>query len=87
MRQTQRLNALKVRDLHELGRHANGDGLYLQIDKDGSRYRIFMWKRGGKRRVMGLGSARTVTFALWQSTGLDAKARAQAYSGRACGRC
>jgi hypothetical protein len=37
MRQTQRLNALKVRDLHELGRHANGDGLYLQIDKDGSR--------------------------------------------------
>jgi hypothetical protein len=63
MRQTQRLNALKVRDLKQAGRHADGDGLYLQIDKDGNRYWIFMWKRGGKRHVMGLGSERTVTLA------------------------
>ena len=35
----------------------------VSTDKDGNRYWIFMWKRGGKRRVMGLGSERTVTLA------------------------
>jgi integrase len=72
MRQTQRLNALKVRDLNTPGRHADGDGLYLQIDKDGSRYWIFMWKRGGKRRVMGLGSERKVSLSAARKKAKDA---------------
>jgi len=72
MRRTQRLDALKVRDLKEPGRHADGDGLYLQIDKDGSRYWIFMWKRGGKRRVMGLGPERKVSLAAARRKAKDA---------------
>src|SRR5262249_14769432 len=60
-RRLNRLTDLQVAHLAKVARHADGGGLYLQIDKDGSRYWIFMWKRGGKRRVMGLGSARTVS--------------------------
>jgi integrase len=59
-----RLTPLKVKNLtakKSIGRHADGAGLYLQIDADGSCSWIFMWKRGGKRRVMGLGSERIVS--------------------------
>ena len=62
-----RLSAVQVRQLLDdstaEGRYADGNGLYLQIDNSGGKSWIFIWRRGGRRRVMGLGPARTVTLA------------------------
>jgi hypothetical protein len=38
------------------GRHSDGGGLYLNVSETGSRSWLFMWKKDGKRREMGLGS-------------------------------
>jgi integrase len=59
-----RLTALQVRDLLETtkrARYADGGGLYLQIDDSGGKSWIFVWRKSGRRRITGLGSARTVT--------------------------
>jgi integrase len=68
-REVERLSALAIKRLVEagfdgegkhknVGRHSDGNGLYLQIDPDGSRSWVLMWKIGKRRHVMGLGSAR-----------------------------
>ena len=38
------------------GRHGDGGGLYLEVAKGGGKSWVFMWKRNGRRRAMGLGS-------------------------------
>ncbi|MGC2075700.1 MAG: integrase arm-type DNA-binding domain-containing protein, partial [Xanthobacteraceae bacterium] len=50
------LTELKVKRLKKPGRHGDGNGLYLAISNTGARSWIFMWKKGGKRYAMGLGS-------------------------------
>jgi hypothetical protein len=62
-REIERLNPLRVKNEQRPGRHADGDGLYLEIDGTGGKSWIYMWKRDGKRRAMGLGSARTISLA------------------------
>lgn len=42
---------------------ADGDGLYLQVSKAGSKSWVFRFKRDGKARDMGLGSYPTVSLA------------------------
>ena len=39
------------------GRHSDGGGLYLSVDKDGRRRWTFMYTSRGKQREAGLGSA------------------------------
>src|SRR6516165_5761999 len=39
------------------GRYGDGVGLYLEVAKGGGKSWVFMWKRNGRRRAMGLGSA------------------------------
>ena len=56
-----RLTAAFVRTARP-GFWADGDGLYLDVDGDGPRW-AFVSQRGGKRRQIGLGSARTVSLA------------------------
>lgn len=53
------LHRLKAKQVETLGpgRHSDGGGLYLDRDPSGRSRWIFMWKRDGKRREMGLGSA------------------------------
>jgi len=51
-----RLTSLQVGSLGP-GRHADGGGLYLDRDAQGRSRWVFLWKRDGKRREMGLGSA------------------------------
>ncbi len=53
------LNRLTSKQVESLGpgRHADGGGLYLDRDSSGRSRWIFMWKRDGKRREMGLGAA------------------------------
>ena len=45
----------------EPGRHADGDGLYLNVKASGAKSWIFMWKVAGKRTEIGLGSANAVS--------------------------
>ncbi|GIK49271.1 MAG: tyrosine-type recombinase/integrase [Hyphomonadaceae bacterium] len=52
-----RLSARGIDALTQSGRHADGGGLYLSIASDGRRRWTFLYRRGGKLREMGLGSA------------------------------
>lgn len=68
-----RLTSAEVRSLGD-GRHADGGGLYL--DRDGTRSRwVFMWKRDGRRREMGLGPAGKGGVGLAQARAAAADAR------------
>jgi len=66
-----RLNARQVQTIKAPGRHADGGGLYLVVDKSGARRWVFLfrWKATptepgtGKLREMGLGSAISVSLA------------------------
>lgn len=55
-----RLSAVKVASTKKPGLYADGDGLYLQVTKSGSRSWIFRFKSGRRSRDMGLGSLNTV---------------------------
>src|SRR2546430_16114572 len=52
-----KLSARAVATIAKPGRHSDGDGLYLNVTRSGARSWLFMWKKDGKRREMGLGSA------------------------------
>lgn len=58
-----RLSALAVTRAKVKGMLADGGGLYLQVNGKDSKSWIFRYKRGGKERQMGLGSAAVVTLA------------------------
>lgn len=72
-RRLNRLSARAVETISQPGRHADGAGLYLVIGEDGSRRWVFIWRRGEKRREMGLGPANVV--ALKRARELAALAR------------
>jgi integrase len=55
-----RLSARRVESLSAEGRHADGGGLYLSISKNGGRRWVFLYRRQGRLREMGLGSIRNV---------------------------
>jgi hypothetical protein len=56
-RSLNRLSPTKFAKLREVGRHADGGGLYLQIGLDGARSWVFRFQLAGRVRDMGLGSA------------------------------
>ncbi len=58
-----KLTARTVATLKEPRRHGDGGGLYLSISKDGRRRWIFLYRRHGKLREMGLGAGRDVSLA------------------------
>lgn len=51
------LTARTVETLKEAGRHADGDNLYLVVSESGARRWTFLYRFGGKKNEMGLGSA------------------------------
>lgn len=57
------LTALAVKAATEPGKYFDGNGLYLRIDPNGSRFWVQRIVIRGKRREMGLGSADLVTLA------------------------
>src|SRR5262245_37671788 len=64
----QKINQLQAKGIDALtkedkGYHHDGGGLYLQVSKSGSKSWVFRYKRGGKRRDMGLGRYPTITLA------------------------
>src|SRR5215218_4540105 len=54
-RVAKRLSARTVEIITKSGYHADGDGLYLVVDKSGARRWAFIYHAQGKRREMGLG--------------------------------
>ena len=57
------LTIARMKSLKQPGMHADRDGLYLNITKRGSKSWIMRYQLNGKRREMGLGSARHVSLA------------------------
>ena len=58
-----RLTARTVGSLKAPGRHADGGGLYLQVDASLAKRWVFVFQWHGQRKEMGLGSAGTVSLA------------------------
>lgn len=58
-----KLDARTAANLKTLGRHSDGGGLYLSIDKSGRRRWVFMYVKNGKRTELGLGGGRDLTLA------------------------
>ncbi|MET0527930.1 MAG: Arm DNA-binding domain-containing protein, partial [Microvirga sp.] len=73
VRQLHTLSARTVATLSEPGRHSDGGGLYLNVTGSGARSWVFMWKVGGKRREMGLGSLREVPLAKARQRAAEAR--------------
>jgi hypothetical protein len=74
-----KLSARAVATIAQPGRHSDGDGLYLNVTRSGARSWLFMWKKDGKRREMGLGSAGSVSLA--RARELARECRAQVAAG------
>lgn len=60
-RRINRLSARSVSTLRAVGRHSDGNGLYLRISSDGGKRWVFRYRWGDKIQDKGLGSATTVT--------------------------
>lgn len=58
-----KLTVLKIRSLAEPGRHADGDGLFLDVTGKGSGRWVLRVQSKGRRREIGLGSLRNVSLA------------------------
>lgn len=50
-----KLSDSKLKGLVKPGIYGDGDGLYLRLQSSGSRSWVFVWKRFGARREIGLG--------------------------------
>jgi integrase len=74
---THRLTAIKVQNLKKPGLHADGAGLYLKVQKSGSKAWVFRFMRAGKARYQGLGSANSVSLAAARSRATDARQQLQ----------
>ena len=74
-----KLTAAKVRGLAADGRYVDGAGLALVICS-GQRAWHFRYQRGGRERVMSLGSAEVVSLA--EARKMHAEARAELSKGR-----
>src|SRR5262245_20176331 len=62
-RKVRRLNARLVSALGKPGRYADGAGLYVVVNKGGSKQWVFIFRFGGRSREMGLGGVSAVSLA------------------------
>jgi integrase len=60
-RRLNRLSARTVATVKKPGRHADGGGLYLVVDKSGAKRWVFLFRFGGPHREMGLGGLTRVS--------------------------
>ena len=68
-----RLSAKSVEKAKEPGYYCDGGGLYLQVSSTLSKSWIFLYRRNGKSREMGLGSERDVSLAEARTKASDAR--------------
>jgi integrase len=62
-RRLNRLSARTVATVKKPGRHADGGGLYLVVDKSGAKRWVFLFRFGGPLKEMGLGGLTRVNLA------------------------
>lgn len=75
------LNKLSARGVNAItkpGRHGDGGGLYLVVDKSGAKRWVFLYRRDGSLREMGLGGLKSVTLARARELAGEARANLQA---------
>lgn len=68
-----RLSALQVKNLKKPGLHADGAGLYLQVDASGAKRWVFIFQWRKQRKEMGLGSASALDLVEARKAAKDAK--------------
>lgn len=71
-RAVNRLTARQVQTISQPGRHADGGGLYLIVDKTGAKRWGMLVTVRGRRRELGLGSIRNLTLAEAREAALEA---------------
>ncbi|AKM10993.1 tyrosine-type recombinase/integrase [Croceicoccus naphthovorans] len=74
-RSINKLNAITARNLTKPGLHADGRGLYLNVEKSGAKSWRYIFKHARRRRELGLGSYPTVSLA-------EARSRAEELNQR-----
>lgn len=67
------LTALKVERLKDRGRYGDGNGLWLQISKWGTKSWLFRYTLRGKAREMGLGAVAAISLAEARALALEAR--------------
>jgi Integrase len=73
-----KLSARGVASITKPGRHGDGGGLYLVVDKSGAKRWVFLYRRDGTLREMGLGGLKSVTLARARELAGEARANLQA---------
>jgi integrase len=73
-----RLSATAVKAAKLPGRYGDGDGLYLLIGPTGARSWVCRVQKNGKRRDIGLGSAKKVTLALAREKATTVRSQVEA---------
>lgn len=77
-RTANRLTARQVEAMKKPGRYADGNGLYLQIARGGTKSWLFRYMRDGQARAMGLGPVDIVTLADARDQAIEARRTLQA---------
>jgi integrase len=73
-----KLSARGVTAITKPGRHGDGGGLYLVVDKSGAKRWVFLYRRDGTLREMGLGGLKSVTLARARELAGEARTNLQA---------
>ncbi|MBY2913959.1 integrase arm-type DNA-binding domain-containing protein [Rhizobium leguminosarum] len=73
-----KLSARTVATTTKPGRHSDGGGLYLVVDKSGAKRWVFLYRRDDRLREMGLGGLNAVTLAKARELAAGARANLQA---------
>lgn len=72
-----KLTAAAVKAAKEPGRYGDGDGLYLVIAKRGGKSWIVRVQKGGRRRDIGLGSAKKVSLKLARERAAEVRSQVE----------
>jgi integrase len=74
MQKINQLSPAKVEHATKAGRYGDGLGLYLEVSKGGGKSWVLLFKRNGRRRAMGLGSAQKISLKKARELAKDAHA-------------
>jgi integrase len=77
-REINKLSARSVATISKPGRHSDGGGLYLQVSPAGAKSWLFMFRRDGKLKEMGLGGVTAVSLAEAREKAAEARKHIQA---------
>jgi hypothetical protein len=69
-----KLRATQVQAATKPGVLGDGEGLYLRVSPSGAKFWIFVWRRRGRRREIGLGGTGNVSLAMAREKANEARA-------------